>query len=130
MDSYFCRKFVKDFRLRKFKNIGIFDIYASGAQENAIPKYNLLHKTLIDKGNIKVADNLLSSLLDNSYRHVDDINIEICHVSIQLLDAAMRTFTTVCTSKAQRFRDPILLAQQGSSQEMEGKWEPVTGSSI
>lgn len=65
MDSYFCRKFVKDFRLRKFKNIGIFDIYASGAQENAIPKYNLLHKTLIDKGNIKVADNLLSSLLDN-----------------------------------------------------------------
>lgn len=69
MDSYFCRKLVKDFRLRKFKNIGIFDIYSSEksseSQENAIPKYNLLHKTLIDKGNIQVADNLLSSLLDN-----------------------------------------------------------------
>ena len=68
MDSYFCRKWVKDFRLRKFKNIGIFDTYSeksSEVQENAIPKYNLLHQTLINKDNIQITDNLLSSLLDN-----------------------------------------------------------------
>ena len=69
MNSYFCKKWVKDFRLRKFKNIGIFDIYdsekSSEAQENAIPKYNLLHQTLINKDNIQITDNLLSSLLDN-----------------------------------------------------------------
>ena len=58
MDSYFCRKWVKDFRLRKFKNIGIFDTYSeksSEVQENAIPKYNLLHQTLINKDNIPVS---------------------------------------------------------------------------
>ena len=65
----------------------------------------------------------LTFLPDNSYRHVDDINTEICHVSKQLLDAAMRTLPTVYTSKAQRFRDRILSALCAQSRAARMRWK-------
>ena len=71
MDKFYFDTWLANYRIKKFVEIGILDIYQTpeSKEENAVPKYNQIEKLLRNEKNITITDRLLKSLL------VDEKNI-------------------------------------------------------